>query len=327
MSEITESRHRSSVEVVSEFVVTGLELQGEDTIAVLTLEPAEGGDAPEWTPGAHVDVLLENGLERQYSLCGDVGPAKPWRLGVLRDPASRGGSAFIHSQIRLGHTLRLRVPRNNFTLVDAPEYLFIAGGIGITPLIPMIRHVESAGRPWRLVYGGRSLTSLAFVEELSAYGERVTLWPQDTAGIIPVGDLVTRLEPGVIVYCCGPEPLLNAVEIAMGEHGAGALHMERFRPRQDVAGQARTPFDIVLDYSEVELHVPADKSIAEVIEEAGIEVLTSCREGTCGTCETVVLDGVPDHRDSYLSASEKASNEVMMICCSRSKSPRLMLDL
>jgi len=177
------------------------------------------------------------------------------------------------------------------------------------------------------MYGGRSLSSMAFLDELAAYGDHVTLWPQDAAGIIPVKDLVDALEPDAAVYCCGPEPLLNAVEDAMAGLPAGQLHTERFRPRQDLLQQARSAFDIVLDYSGLELHVPAEKSIVEVVEAAGIEVLTSCREGTCGTCETVVLEGLPDHRDSYLNAAEKASNEVMMICCSRAKTPRLVLDL
>jgi ferredoxin-NADP reductase len=327
MSFSADVRRPLGAEQTTEFEVIGMELQGDGAIAVLTLAPADGVEAPDWTPGAHVDVLLGNGLERQYSLCGEVGPGQPWRLGVLREPKSRGGSEYVHTQIGVGQRLTLQGPRNNFELVDAPAYQFIAGGIGITPLLPMIREVDALGKPWRLMYGGRSLASMAFLDEVARYGEHVTLWPQDPSGIIPVKDIVSALEPGAAVYCCGPEPLLNAVEDAMAHLPAGQLHTERFRPRQDLLQQTRTPFDIVLEYSEMELHVPADKTIVEVVEAAGIEVLTSCREGTCGTCETVVLMGIPDHRDSYLNAAEKASNEVMMICCSRSKTPRLVLDL
>ncbi|GAA1679736.1 PDR/VanB family oxidoreductase [Microbacterium lacus] len=307
--------------------VTGLELQGSGAIVVLTLAPADGRELPSWTPGAHIDVLMDNGIERQYSLCGDVAPGEPWRIGVLREPQSRGGSEYMHTSVSVGQHLTLQGPRNNFEVVDAPAYQFIAGGIGVTPILPMIRKVEAEGKPWRLMYGGRSSSSMAFLDEISQYDGHVTLWPQDTAGIIPVRDLVSALEPGTAVYCCGPEPLLNAVEDAMSHLPADQLHVERFRPRQDLLEQVRTPFDIVLDYSELELHVPADKTIIEVVEAAGLEVMSSCREGTCGTCETVVLSGSPDHRDSYLTAAEKASNEVMMICCSRSKSPRLVLDL
>jgi len=306
--------------------VTGLELQGDGAIAVLTLAPIPGEELPTWSPGAHVDVILDNGIERQYSLCGVPEPGQPWRLGILREPQSRGGSEYVHTSISVGSRLTLQGPRNNFELVDAPAYQFIGGGIGITPLLPMIRTVSAQGKPWRLMYGGRSLSSMAFLEELQEYGDHVTLWPQDAAGIIPVKDLVSALEPGAALYVCGPEPLLNAVEDAMSDQ-LDQLHLERFRPRQDLLTQERTAFDIVLDYSEMELHVPADKTIIEVIEAAGIDVMSSCREGTCGTCETIVLEGVPDHRDSYLSAAEKSSNEVMMICCSRAKTPRLILDL
>lgn len=325
MSAAADNRRPLGAEQTTVFEVTALELQGGDAIAVLTLTPMAGADIPEWTPGAHVDVLLENGMQRQYSLCGEAG--KPWQLGILRDPASRGGSEYIHTQIRVGQQLTLRGPRNNFELVDAPAYQFIAGGIGITPLLPMIRQVDAEGKPWRLMYGGRSLTSLAFLEEVTSYDDHVTLWPQDTAGLIPVKEVVERLESSAAVYCCGPEPLLNAVEDALADLPVGLLHIERFQPRQDLLQQGSTPFDIVLDYSDIELHVPSDRSIVEVVEAAGIDVLTSCREGTCGTCETVVLEGIPDHRDSYLNAAERASNEVMLICCSRSTSPRLVLDL
>lgn len=307
--------------------VLSIDLQGSGAIAVLTLAPVDGDALPDWSPGAHIDVLMDNGIERQYSLCGDLAPGAPWRIGVLREPQSRGGSEFIHTSVKAGQRLTLQGPRNNFEVVDAPAYQFIAGGIGVTPILPMIRTVHAQGKPWRLMYGGRSLSSMAFLDEIEQYGARVTLWPQDTAGIIPVKDLVAALEPGAAVYCCGPEPLLNAVEDAMAHLPAEQLHVERFRPRQDLLQQERTAFDIVLDYSELELHVPAEKTIIEVIEAAGLEVMSSCREGTCGTCETVVLSGTPDHRDSYLTAAEKSSNEVMMICCSRSKSPRLVLDL
>jgi len=323
----TEIRRPLGAERTTVFEVVDFELQGGDAIAVLTLTPVDGNQPPEWTPGAHVDVLLDNGLERQYSLCGGLEPGAPWRIGVLREPQSRGGSEHIHTSVKVGQHLTMQGPRNNFELVDAPSYQFIAGGIGITPLLPMIRTVAAQGKPWRLTYGGRSASSMAFLDEVEVYGDSVTLWPQDVAGIIPVKDIVASLEPDAAVYCCGPEPLLNAVEDAMSHLPVGRLHVERFRPRQDLLQRQRTAFDIVLDYSEMELHVPADKSIVEVVEAAGIDVLTSCREGTCGTCETVVLEGIPDHRDSYLNAAERASNEVMMICCSRSKTPRLVLDL
>jgi len=308
------------------FTVADKHLDGDGAVAVLLLEPSQG-EAPAWEPGAHVDVVLAPGLERQYSLCGGTDAGDPWRIGVLREPVSRGGSEFIHSSLAVGDMVSVRGPRNNFRLVDAPAYTFIAGGIGVTPLIPMIREVERRGAPWTLTYGGRSATSMAFIEELSAYGARVTLWPQDEKGFIPLADIVEGAPSASAVYCCGPEPLLNAIEDVMSTRGADRLHLERFRPRQDLLQQERTAFEVYLDYSEMEVQVEAHETIVEALERVGVEVITSCREGTCGTCETVVLEGVPDHRDSYLSTEEKASNEVMMVCCSRARTTRLVLDL
>lgn len=308
------------------FKVVNVDMQGSGAIAVIELEPVEGSVAPDWQAGAHIDVLLPNGLERQYSLCGTVGEQR-WRIGVLREPESRGGSQWIHDNVKVGDELKLQGPRNNFQLVDAPVYQFIAGGIGITPLLPMIREVEARGGEWRLLYGGRSVSSMAFLDELEPYGDRVTLWPQDEYGFIPIANLVAALEPGGVIYTCGPGPLLDAVEAAMPLERSDMLHLERFRADEKLLNQERTAFDIYLDYSELELHVPVDKTIVDVVTEAGVDVMTSCREGTCGTCETYLLEGIPDHRDSYLSAADKASNEMMMVCVSRAKTPRLVLDL
>jgi ferredoxin-NADP reductase len=307
--------------------VTRVEPQAGGTVAVLALEPLDGEPLPAWAPGAHLDVVLPDGTERQYSLCG-TGPERPWRLGVLREPESRGGSEYIHTSVKVGDLLTVRGPRNNFSLVeDSPEYVFVAGGIGITPFLPMIDEVERRGASWRLVYGGRSRASMAFLDELAKYGDRVTVYPQDEFGHIDVAGIVGQLVPGGVLYSCGPEPLLNAMEDATAHLPAGTLHLERFRPRQDVLNGERQPFEVYLDYSELTLQVSAHQSIVDALEQAGIDVLTSCREGTCGTCETPVLEGVPDHRDSYLSPAERESNETMMVCCSRARTPRLVLDL
>ena len=305
--------------------VMSVETQAAGAVAVLTLAAADGSPLPSWTPGAHVDVLLPNGLERQYSLCG--GDAGTWRLGVLREPASRGGSEYVHTNLRPGDRIEVRGPRNNFPLVEADEYVFVAGGIGITPFLAMVRELERRGARWSLVYGGRARSAMAFLDDLSVHSDRVTVWPQDESGHIDVSGIVATLRPGAVVYCCGPEPLLAAMEAATAHLPEGTLHLERFRPRQDVLARERRPFEVYLDYSDLTLQVAADQSIVDVLDAAGIDVLTSCREGTCGTCETPVLEGVPDHRDSYLSATEKASNETMMICCSRACGPRLVLDL
>lgn len=308
-----------------ELVVTGREAIA-DGVLVLTLSDPAGGELPAWSPGAHIDVVLRPDLERQYSLCGDPADRRTWRIGVLREPDGRGGSAFVHDRVRAGDPVRVRGPRNNFALVPAESYLFIAGGIGITPLLPMLREADARGAPWRLVYGGRREPSMGFLDELRPYGDRVTVWPQDRNGLLDLDTLLAEPRPGQRIYCCGPEPLLVAVE----QRCAGwpdTLHLERFRPRAGALDGATTAFEIRLDYSELTVAVRADQSIVDAMVAAGVEVTTSCREGTCGTCETAVLEGIPDHRDSMLTAAERAANDTMMICCSRSFTPVLVLDL
>ncbi|GAA2864356.1 PDR/VanB family oxidoreductase [Pseudonocardia halophobica] len=307
-------------------VVAAIEAEA-DGIVSLRLEPAVGEKMPAWEPGAHVDLVLGPDLERQYSLCGDPTDLSSWRLGVLREPESRGGSAYVHDTLAVGDQVVCRGPRNNFALVEADEYLFVAGGIGITPILPMIAACEAAGKPWRLFYGGRQESSMAFRAELAAYGDRVVFWPQDTHGLLDLPAILGTPTEGTAVYCCGPGVLLDAVEQQCAVWPAGSLHLERFRPKEGALDGANVPFEVELDASGITLTVGADQTMAEAIEAAGVDLPTSCREGTCGTCETYVLEGEPEHRDSYLSAEEQESGEVVMPCCSRSRSPRLVLDL
>ncbi|MEI2279528.1 PDR/VanB family oxidoreductase [Paenarthrobacter ilicis] len=297
-------------------------------IVSLHLAPASG-IFPEWQPGAHIDLNLAPGLVRQYSLCSDPQDRHKWRVSILREPQSRGGSEWVHDKLSVGDRMTLGSPLNNFELATHREYLFIAGGIGITPILPMIAQCEDQGLPWRLIYGGRSESSMAFTGELARYGDKVTLWPQDSRGLIDLPNLLSEPREGFAVYCCGPGVLLDAVEshVEKWPPGVGSLHLERFRPKAGALDGLNTEFEIELDSSGEVFTVSTDKSIAETLEAAGIHVPTSCREGTCGTCETVVLEGTPDHRDSYLTTAEKESNEVMMLCCSRSCSKRLVLDL
>jgi ferredoxin-NADP reductase len=221
----------------------------------------------------------------------------------------------------------VRGPRNNFPLVGSPRYLFIAGGIGITPILPMIRAAEAAGAEWRLVYGGRQRASMAFLDELAHYGDRVSIRPQDETGLLDLDALLGTPEPDTLVYCCGPEPLLAAVEQRCHAWPPRSLHVERFSPKPLTEPVLTEAFEVVLRQSELELTVPPDRSILSVVEAAGVGVLSSCAEGTCGTCETAVLDGEPDHRDSVLTEEERQANDCMMICVSRSRGPRLVLDL
>jgi ferredoxin-NADP reductase len=301
--------------------------EAADGVAALTLHDVDGHPLPAWEPGAHVDLILDEAPARQYSLCGDPAEHHEYRLGVLRDPNGRGSSLFVHDRLQEGDTVRVRGPRNNFPLVESPRYLFIAGGIGITPILPMIGAAEAAGADWRLVYGGRQRASMAFLDELAHHGDRVSVRPQDETGLLDLGSLLGTPQPDTLVYCCGPEPLLAAVEQHVAAWPPRSLHVERFAPKPQAEPARTEAFEVVLRQSELTLTVPPDRSVLSVVEQAGIGVLSSCAEGTCGTCETAVLEGVPDHRDSVLDESERQANNCMMICVSRARSDRLVLDL
>ncbi|WP_329457421.1 PDR/VanB family oxidoreductase [Streptomyces sp. NBC_01497] len=316
-----------------------------DGVVRFTLAHPDGAELPAWAPGAHLDLLLAPGLERQYSLCGDPDDRSVLRVAVLREAAGRGGSQHAHDKLTEGSVVRVRGPRNHFALVDASRYLFVAGGIGITPLLSMIAAVAARGADWRLAYGGRSRASMAFAERLAArHPERVALYPRDEAGPLDLDGLLGVPRADTAVYCCGPESLLTAAEERCSAWPRGALHTERFAPRPEAAagtaggaaeaapggpasGTAPGTFEVELAASGRTVTVRPDSSILQAVEEAGIQVLSSCREGTCGTCETDVLAGEPDHRDSLLTAGERAANDVMFICVSRCRSGRLVLDL
>jgi ferredoxin-NADP reductase len=311
----------------ADLVVQDAQTVADDVVA-LTLADPHGAVLPAWTPGAHIDLILDDDLTRQYSLCSS--PSKPdlWRVGVLRAPDSRGGSRRVHAALTPGATVRIRGPRNHFPLVASPRYLFIAGGIGITPLLPMIAEADAAGADWRLLYGGRERASMAFIDELSSYGDRVLIVPQDQMGMLDLESVLGTPQPDTLVYCCGPEGLLSAVERFCEKWPLGTLHLERFSAKpQEPAAEADSSFELVLQRSGLTLQVPSDKSVLTVIREAGVSVLASCLEGVCGTCETEVIDGDVDHRDSVLNEEERASNEYMMVCVSRCRSPQLTLDL
>lgn len=297
-------------------------------VTELVLVAADGSELPSWAAGSHIDVKIRPGLVRQYSLCSDPGDRSRWRVAVLREPASRGGSIVLCERVRAGDVLTVTGPRNHFPLHESPRYLFIAGGIGITPIIPMIKAAQDARADWRLVYGGRSEASMAYRDEVRRIDPaRVLEWPQDLRGLIELDQLLAEPQPGTLIYCCGPEPLIAAVEARSAHWPHKTLQVERFAPRPLTDVPANTSFEIELVDSDEVLVVPPDRSILEVVDEAGIFVLSNCEEGTCGTCQTAVLEGVPDHRDSVLDEDERAANDTMMICVSRALSSRLVLDL
>jgi ferredoxin-NADP reductase len=288
-------------------------------VVSLSLVPADGGTLPDWSPGAHVDVVLGNGVVRQYSLCSDPGDGGRWRIGVLREQAGRGGSDYVHEKLHGGDVVEVGMPRNNFALEDAARYVFVAGGIGITPILPMIAAAQRAGARWTLLYGGRSRTSMAFVGELAAHGDRVTVAPQDETGLLDLDTLLGTPQPGTLVYACGPEPLLDAVADRMAAWPAGALRVERFTPMTIETDGPDEEFEAEFAASGLTVVVPPGVSVLEVAEEIGLAPDWSCREGTCGTCETVLLEGRAEHRDSVLTDSEREEQDTMMICVSRAE--------
>ncbi|MHB9756350.1 PDR/VanB family oxidoreductase [Streptomyces sp. BYX5S] len=303
-----------------DLVVAGRRREAADVVSLLLRRP-DGAPLPAWEAGAHIDLLLDGaeGRERQYSLCG--GDDRSWRIAVLREPNGRGGSARVHDALPEGAAVRVRGPRNHFRLEPAPAYRFVAGGIGITPILPMLAAAAGRGAEWALFYGGRSRDTMAFADELTTGhpGGRIEL----VEGLLDLRAALAGLRPGELVYACGPEPLLAAVEDVVP---AGALRTERFTPvAADTSGD--TAFEVELAARGGSVRVPADRTVLDALQEAGVEVLYSCTEGTCGTCETEVLAGEVDHRDSVLTAAERDANETMMVCVSRAKGARLTLDL
>jgi ferredoxin-NADP reductase len=296
-------------------------------VVELELRDPSGAELPAWEPGAHIDVLLPDDSARQYSLCGDPADRSSWRLGVLLEPAGKGGSRHIHEELHEGSTVSTRGPRNNFELLPAARYVFIAGGIGVTPIVPMVAVAARSSADWSLFYGGRSLSTMAFREELAGHGESVAIRPEDEHGLLDLAAALGSPRDDTLIYCCGPAPLLEAVERAAADWPEGALHLERFTAKELAAPENEDSFEVELRASGLTVTVPPDKSILEVVDEVGIYTVSSCQEGTCGSCETVVLEGTPEHRDSLMTAAEQEASETMMICVSRSRCPRLVLDL
>ncbi|MET9151234.1 cytochrome P450 [Streptomyces griseoflavus] len=305
--------------------------EASDGVVALTLGHPDGGELPPWKAGAHIDVHVPSGdgepWVRQYSLSSDPLDRTSYRIGVLRERAGRGGSAAVHDVLTVGSRVTVSWPRNNFRLLPSRRYLFVAGGIGITPILPMIREAERAGAEWHLVYGGRRHASMAFRDELAVHGDRVTVVPQDEHGLIDLPGLLGEVREDTLVYACGPEPLLRAVEENTAHWPKNSLRLERFAPKPVVRTVPDTPFQVEFAESGTVVEVGADETILEAAEKAGLAVVSSCKTGTCGTCETPIVSGRADHRDSILTPSEQEADRTMLICVSRAAAdcPRLVL--
>ena len=308
--------------------VVGKDVAAEGVVTLVLARP-DGGRLPDWAPGAHIDVTLSTGETRQYSLCGDRWDAHTYRVGVLREAAGRGGSAFVHDELVVGDVVAFGGPRNNFSLAPSPRYLFVAGGIGITPLIPMAHQADLVGADWSLLYGGRTRSSMAFLDDLAPYGDRVHVHPQDEQGLLPLDTWLAPARDDTVVYCCGPGPLFDAVQASVDRAGWAPhrLRTERFAVAEVGAPVRDRPFEVELAHTGTTVTVPPQVSVLTVAREAGATTLSSCEQGTCGTCETTVLAGVPDHRDSILADHERSAGDCMFPCVSRSCTDRLVLDL
>ena len=301
----------------------------------LELRDPRGAPLPAFEPGAHLEIKLPNGMLRHYSISNHSRERDRYVVGIGRAPQGRGGSEFVHRSLRCGMALETSAPRNHFRLQpDAERYLFIAGGIGITPIMSMVRWCIAEQRPWRLVYAARSPQRAAFCEALAPHGDAVRFHFDSEHGgaALDVGAVLAGVQAGEQVYCCGPGALMDAVQ-AHGSHlPAGSLHFEYFAAPASGANKAgeageASGFELELRRSGLNLHVPADKSILDVVEAHGLSVPCSCREGLCRTCETTVIEGEVEHLDYVLSDEEREAGRTMVICVSRARAGRLVLDL
>ncbi|MEE4025000.1 PDR/VanB family oxidoreductase [Gordonia sp. PKS22-38] len=291
------------------------------------LAPTGDDPLPAWTAGSHIDLTTPAGPVRQYSLCPAPDDAGTYRIAVERRTDSRGGSISAHDDLVVGGEAWISPPRNHFALTRALEYVFVAGGIGITPIRALIEEAQRAGRPWRLIYVGRSRARMAYVDDLlAAHPDRVAIQESTLSGRLNLGEELTGLPRGTAVYVCGPPTMLDAVADACAPQPAVDSFAERFTAAVGV-GAPNQPFELSLAFSGTTVTVPADKTILDVLDGRGVVAPSSCREGMCGTCETGVVSGEVDHRDAILSPEERSENESMMICVSRCTSGRLVLEL
>jgi ferredoxin-NADP reductase len=298
----------------------------------LELVPLSDVELPSFTAGAHIDLHLPNGLRRSYSLVNPQRDRRRYVVAVANDLASRGGSRFIHEELRAGDVITTSLPRNNFELnEDAPHSVLIAGGIGVTPLYCMIQRLEDLERSWELHYSVRTRASCAFLAELQALEKiqparvKINFSREPGAKVTDFAGLIQNLSANTHIYCCGPKTMLTAFEAASALRPPANIHVEYFSAKNEPAKKGG--YTVVLARSGQSFEIPPSKSILEVLLDAGLDVPFSCMQGVCGSCEVEVLDGEPDHRDSVLTASERSAGKGILICCSGSKSKSLVLNL
>ena len=295
-------------------------------VLLFELVPLNGQKLRAFSAGSHIDIYLPNGLIRQYSLCNSPLEKDRYVIGVKRDPLSRGGSICMHDKLKVGSELKISVPRNNFPLAHESRHsVLIGGGIGITPLISMAHELSSKNATWQLFCSFKNRSEVALSGQFESSKVHLHIDDESQFGFLDIASILANSPKGSHFYCCGPEPMLNHFLELSKSIEASRVHFEFFKPvATKPSGEG---FEVNLHQTKKRFYVGPDQTILQVLQKNGISAPGSCEQGICGTCETHVLDGIPDHRDSLLSADEKSSNKVMMICCSRSLSSSITLDL
>jgi ferredoxin-NADP reductase len=303
-----------------------------ESINSYELVSSTDGALPAFTAGSHIDLHLANGMIRSYSLVNDQSERRRYVIAVNNDAASRGGSRLIHETMRAGALVTISHPRNKFALQeDAGHSVLIAGGIGLTPILSMIRRLEALGRSWELFYAARTRSAAAFLDELNALRPgvhsnlHVTFDQEPDARMIDLPSIIKDARPDAHLYCCGPLPMLEAFEAATADRPASHVHVEYFKASEKPAMEGG--FEVKLARSKQTIAVQPGQTILDALLAAGVTVNYACAEGVCGTCETRVVEGIPDHRDLFLSKEEQQANKTIMVCCSGSRSPTLVLDI
>ena len=332
MNEVTATATKATPAKASdgliEVRVTAIRYAARDT-HLYEFTRLDGKPLPAYEPGAHIDLHLPNGLIRQYSLINAEPDPATYTVGIKRDPASRGGSRYVHDDLRVGKTLKISAPRNNFALVESAKHVVLfAGGIGITPIwcmVQRLRALPAQSASWTLHYSCRTRAEAAFLGGLTQCPQVHLNFDDESGHVLDLAAVIAQAPPAAHLYCCGPNPMLAAFEQATANWPDEQKHVEYFTAKE--APALAGGFVVELRRSGKEFVIPAGKSILEVLRDAGMDLSYSCEQGICGACETRVISGIPEHRDSVLTPAEQAANNTVMICCAGSKSERLVLDL
>nr|ABS81535.1 ortho-benzoquinone reductase [Alcaligenes sp. NyZ215] len=310
--------------------VASLNVEADDIVS-LELMPSDGEPLPSFSAGSHIDLKLPNGLIRQYSLCNDSSEKNRYQIAVLLDPATRGGSASVHRDIKVNQIINISKPRQNFPLIDARYSILIAGGIGVTPLLSMAKRLDRTDASFEMHYCTRSSSRTAFTQHIrtASFADRVHFHYDDgdQTQKFDIDSVFVERNSDAHIYVCGPSGFMDFVINSAKDRGwpNEQIHFEYFS--REVIANDHTQFKVEVASSGQRFDIPADRSIVSVLEENGIEIPVSCEQGICGTCVTRVLEGVPDHRDTFFSDAEKEKNDQITPCCSRARTPLLILDL